>query len=256
MVTPPAVPDPVRRWARRPGVDAMLVKVRKKVEAGHTGDKVQIAVAANDREAVGRMLGIEWELSGKPVLLGRLRDSLAKDGADLIAVLTDVGGPLRDRPAERQMKAQTRERLRSLAVAHLSAMGVPYDVVDLALARRWLGPIESATEVASTLAKVWSALPTRADEAVAAPVVVGLAEFAGRELRDPHALDRSQPLGRAAVRLLAGGYAHLDHQSEPSNARIDAVVAAVGRSLRAAEWRATWAVPASCATRSLRPCWS
>lgn len=62
---PAAVPDTVLGWARRPGAAALLSAARPKAEAGDSGDLVRLAVPAEHRDDVGRMLGVRWELSGK-----------------------------------------------------------------------------------------------------------------------------------------------------------------------------------------------
>lgn len=243
------VPEAVLRWASRPGAATLLAELREKVEAGRTGDRVRVSVVEEHRDDVGRMLGVGWELSGKPVTLRLLRDALTKAGADLTVLLTEVGGPLRDKPAERRLAAHAKESVRSDVVDLLVGAGVLRPVAELAVVRRWLGADPGT--IAGVVAAAWCALPTQPGGSGSQLGTVGLAEFAGKELLDPHALDRAQPAGRAVARLLAATFAWLDH-SGASSVAADAVVGhvledalaaavnAAGSVLRAASWRGTW----------------
>lgn len=234
------------KWARRPGAATLLADVREKVEAGRTGDRVQISVAQEQRDDVGRMLGLAWELSRKPVTLRLLRDALTKAETDLIRLLTELGGQPRDKPAERRQAAYAKGQVRSDVVNSLANAGILRPVAELAVMRRWLGADPQA--VAGVVAAAWSALPTQPGTLDSPPSTVGLAEFAGQELLDPHALDRNQPAGRGVARLLAATFAWLDH-SEASAAAAESVpghslVAAVkagASALQASPWRGTWA---------------
>ncbi|MFC9351715.1 TIGR02679 domain-containing protein [Arthrobacter sp. NPDC057013] len=245
-----AVPEAVLRWARRPGSATLLAEVREKVEAGKTGDRVQVAVVEDQRDDVGRMLGVAWELSRKPVTLRLLRDALTKAGADLTGLLTEVGGPLRDKPTERRLVAHAKEQMRSDVVDLLAGAGVLRPIAELAVVRRWLGADPQA--VAGVVAAAWSALPTQPGGSHSQLDTVGLAEFAGQKLLDPHALDRDHPAGRAVARLLAATFAWLD-QSEAPGGGVEAVmkkvledalaaaaVDAAGSVLQARSWRGTW----------------
>ncbi|MGM9473452.1 TIGR02679 domain-containing protein [Pseudarthrobacter sp. YS3] len=224
--------------------------MREKVEGGKTGDRTQVTIGEEHRDDIGRILGVAWELSGKPVTLRVLRDGLSKAGADLDTLLTAVGGPLRDKPAERRRAAEAKQQLRSESTDLLSDVGVPRPVAELAIARRWLGPEPQA--VASVVAAAWSALPTQPGSTGGQLGTVGLAEFAGQELLNPHALDRDQPAGRAVARLLAATFAYLDHGSACGDAPqavaieavddpLEAAVDSAGAVLRAQSWRGTWA---------------
>lgn len=244
------VPDALLRWARRPGSAALLAEVRQKVEGGKTGDRTQVTIGEEHRDDIGRILGVAWELSGKPVTLRVLRDGLAKAGADLDTLLTAVGGPLRDKPAERRRAAEVKQQLRSEFTDLLSDVGVPRPVAELAIARRWLGAEPHA--VASVVAAAWSALPAQPGSTGGQLGNVGLAEFAGQELLNPHALDRDQPAGRAVARLLAATFAYLDHGPargdvaravaiEAVDNPLAAAVDSAAAVLRAQSWRGTWA---------------
>jgi uncharacterized protein (TIGR02679 family) len=247
------IPEQVLRWARRPGAASLLLAVRGKVEAGKSGDRVQVAVPEGHRDDVGRMLGVAWDLSSKPVTLRLLRDALARDGVDLSALLTEVGGPLRDRRAERRQAADAKDQLRAEAADLLIDAGVPRLIAKVAVTRRWLGPEPRA--VARVAAAAWSALPSIPGGSSPNAEIVGLAEFAGQGLLDPHALDRDQPAGRAVARLLAATVTYLDHPAGPQSRvetgaetaqavaapAVEAAVKAAASVLRARAWRTTWA---------------
>ncbi|WP_423464310.1 TIGR02679 domain-containing protein [Promicromonospora sp. MS192] len=250
-----AVPGSIMRWSRLPGAAALLAAARKKVEAGTTGGRSMIPVAPEHRADVGRMLGLGWEATDAPVKLSLLRDKLADAGVDLDTLLVAVGGPLRNRPAENRQAAQTRQQVRADAADLLAQAGVPGPVADHAVRNRWLGT--DRLTVAKALATVWRRLPHPPGQPAAQIGTIGLAELAGKELGDPHALDRDRAAGRAAARILAATLAYLDEDRSPDTLggynqadtdqddrdpsdRVAIAIAAAKEALRARSWRAAW----------------
>jgi uncharacterized protein (TIGR02679 family) len=244
--SPQPVPEEVLRWARRPGAAALLRTVRTKVEAGKVTDGVRVAVAEGHRDDVGRLLGVNWELSGRDVKLRLLREALARDGTDLESLLTAVGGPLRDLPAEKRAARTSDDSVRAGLLEVLVGAGVADQVADLAVRRRWLSrDLHAAVAVAEKVAAAWLALPRPPGSAPGSDGKVrGLAEFAGQVLLDPHALDRVSPAGRALARIAAASFAVIDTPEDPNAVAVVPLeeMAAAWRDItRASRWRTVWA---------------
>lgn len=237
------LPDWVVNWAQLPGASALLASARKKLEGGGTGDRIKLAVLDKHRSDVSRLLGLSWDATGNPATLGLLRTKLANHDVDLIALLVAIDGPLRNKPAENRQAASARRQLRADTIDRLHAAGIPRPVAELAVARRWLGSnLRTATDALTT---VWRALPNPPGGDKRRVGTAGLAELAGQELLDPHALDRDKPVGRAAARLLAATLAFLDEESDgvparPDHHRVATAISAAKSVLRARPWRATW----------------
>jgi uncharacterized protein (TIGR02679 family) len=215
------IPADLLAWASRPGPAAVLAQARERIERGHRGPGVTVSglsLPAADRVELGRVLGLEWQGSGRPVRLGPLRRALARAGVELERLLERDGGPLRDRPAERALDQRTRAVAEDRLRATLLGEGVAEAVADVAIAERWLGPAVQASEIAADVVAVLRRLP--------APPGTLLAELASEVLGDPHALDRNRRLGRVVLRLHVTSRARLTE------------VARVGEP---AEWRAAWA---------------
>ncbi|MFC8796901.1 TIGR02679 domain-containing protein [Promicromonospora sp. NPDC057138] len=248
------VPSSIMDWSRLPGAAALLAGARKKVESGKTGGRSVLPVAPEHRTDVGRMLGLNWEATDDPVKLGLLRAKLADAGVDLDALLVAVGGPLRNRPAENRQAAETRQQVRADASDLLTQAGIPRPVADHAVGNRWLGT--DRLPVARAVATAWRMMPHPPGLPATRIGTIGLAELAGKELGDPHALDRDRATGRAAARILAATLAYLDNngddnirgdnhraddQDDPTGSgRVAAAVAAAKGALRARPWRAAW----------------
>ena len=194
-----SMPGHVVAWAEQPGPARMLAEARARAEAGRLGPRAQLAIDldADERRQVGRMLDAAWASSGEPVRVSRLRVELARHGTTLEELLL-LGGPLRDLRAERRAAEDAkrddhdrgRDRLLALA-GH----------VDRAVVERCLVGAASWTERAERIAEVVEHLDRRAasgDEPLRLPVL------AAQLFRDAHALDRTQGLGRAVARFLAG----------------------------------------------------
>ena len=196
------VPSALAAWATTPGGRAVLDAVRERGRRGASLDvgALRVSLDAAERADVGRLLGIRWETSGRGVSLGALERALRS--AHGLGVRESVealdGAPLVSRSARRAERVAARDAERARAAEVMSGLGVPEAVLVA-----WLdhpvvprGGDGSLERTAQHLAAVWRAL--REGEAGAR-----LAEVASAVVGDAHALDRSTPLGRAAVLLAA-----------------------------------------------------
>jgi uncharacterized protein (TIGR02679 family) len=248
-VTATKVPAPILSWAVRPGAEALLHVAREKIETGRAGDRSQLPVPAEHRADVGRMLGVPWELSTRAVTLKTLRTALERAGTTLEAVLVELGGPLRNAAAEKAQADDAEAEQRAGVLTTLAQAGISEPVAVMAL--RWVGDRDQAVYNADRVAVAWTALPRRPGETRATPAsrALGLAEFAGQVLGDPHALDRDTFVGRTLVRCLAAMTALATGAVEAAaadssagrDAQLAAAAAAAADAVRAREWRATWA---------------
>lgn len=159
---------------------------------GSAGDLTGVAVhlrglTTDQRAAVDRLLGVRSRGATVGVALDRLDGLLqARLGRRLESVVTDLVGPVRDRPAERSaLDAQWSRLIGHPAVARHPTL------------EAWLTTTR------------WRSLP---DDLVAAldvldrlpqPARVGRTRLAGRILHDAHALDPDQPAGRLVLSALA-----------------------------------------------------
>lgn len=216
-------------WEDLPGTSKALAAARAKIENGATSDQVRLEMdlTTQDRVDLGRRLGMDWELSSKPVTLGRLRSALAQTGSTLEQVLTARGGPLQDLRADKATERAVRTAAIETAYQTLSDAGIAEHVVALARHRRWLGrpDVDDIIGRAQATAALWTTLPAGACR---------LSELADRLYGDPHALDRDRDLGRITARILA--------VSAVQKAAGDVGLAnAAAKALTAADWRQTWA---------------
>lgn len=216
------LPPDLLAWAARPAPAVVLAQARDRLERGFRGPGVAVseaALPAADRAELGRLLGLEWQASGRPVRLGPLRRALARAGVELERLLEHQGGPLRDRPAERAADQHARATAETRLLATLVDGGVAEDVAAVAVAERWFGPALQASSLASDVSAVLRRLP-------ATPGTL-LAELASEVLGDPHALDRNHRVGRLVLRL---------HRITSRGG-----VSEVARVVDPAAWRAAWA---------------
>lgn len=227
----PAVCDQLRHWARLPGPTRVLNAARTTLEAGSTGHRVKVRATLDTagRDQVGRLLGLPWVSSGKPVTLGLLRAACARNGTELVPLIETLGGPLRDRRAEKADADAALQQRRDRTRAALEAAVGAEPVIELVMARRWLGAVsdEALPARAEDLARLLTALP-------AAGAL--LASVAQDVFDDPHALDRDRPLGRAAARTLAALAAYAGGTS--TSAQLAEAADTCGS---AAGWRSAWA---------------
>ena len=190
-----SVPGYLLAWARLPGPARLLAEVRRRRERGWRGDRGEVSLdwSPSERRDIGRFLKADWRESGRGVRASELRQGLRAHGAGLDELLVALGGPLRDLRGERAEAEQARESDRAAGLALLrGAVGDWGDDLTV-VARGILQPAPSWALLAGEVADVLAATgeePRR------------LAELAAALFRDPHALDRSTPLGRACVRSL------------------------------------------------------
>lgn len=187
-------------WARLPGPAKVLAAARQRREAGHgmAGRPLRMALADAERDQVGKLLGTTWVLSGRQVGVKMLAAAIESLGADLDALLTETGGPLRDRAAERAAAQRDADDERALAATALAAVGIPAATVTGWLGRRGLPRAGSGQllELAERCALVWRKLPGPAGSTVLLTVL------AADALGDPHALDKGSAVAAGVLRLL------------------------------------------------------
>nr|WP_315565578.1 TIGR02679 domain-containing protein [Arachnia propionica] len=190
-----SVPGYLLAWARLPGPARLLAEVRRRRERGWRGDRGEVSLdwSPSERRDIGRFLNADWRESGRGVRAAELRQGLRAHGAGLDELLVALGGPLRDLRGERAEAEQARESDRAAGLALLRGAVGDWGDDLTAVARGILQPAPSWALLAGEVADVLAATgeePRR------------LAELAAALFRDPHALDRSTPLGRACVRSL------------------------------------------------------
>lgn len=215
---------PTDRWAAQPGPHKVLTAVRELLQERRTGNGVTVRVelTATERAQVARYLGVEWDTSGQPVNLGRLRAALGRVGDDLLDLLTRTGGTIDDVRGRREQAAARTVATIDAAYTSLTTAGLPDHALHLARKRRWLGTDpDTATRRSHDLQHLWHALPGTGRP---------LAEIANTLYGDPHRLDRDHDLGRIAARLLAAATATADNAAS-----------AADTALTADRWRHVWA---------------
>ena len=190
-----SVPGYLLAWARLPGPARLLAEVRRRRERGWRGDRGEVSLdwSPSERRDIGRFLNADWREAGRGVRASELRQGLRAHGAGLDELLVALGGPLRDLRGERAEAEQARESDRAAGLAILRGAVGDWGDDLTAVARGILQPAPSWALLAGEVADVLAATgeePRR------------LAELAAALFRDPHALDRSTPLGRACVRSL------------------------------------------------------
>ena len=187
-------------WARLPGPTKVLAAARQRREAGHgmACRPLRVALADAERDQVGKLLGTTWVLSGRQVSARILANAIESLGTDLDALLTETGGPLRDRPAERAAARRDADGERALAATALAAVGVPAGTVTGWLARRGLPRAGNGQllELAERCALVWRKLPGPGGSTVLLTVL------AADALGNPHALDKGSAVAAGVLRLL------------------------------------------------------
>ncbi|WP_109529931.1 MULTISPECIES: DUF2399 domain-containing protein [Nocardia] len=215
------LPEGLRGWAALPGPALLVDALGRRIHRGGSleSGSLTLRLTTAQRREVGRLLGVDWEISGRAVTVRALGAALAPHGLTVARFVELLyGGPLpvgREVAAARQ-HAEQLERVRVLDI--LGAAGV-----DAAIAEIWLaGPrtpkpgTGRTVELATAIARVWPSLP-RAGQAKR------LGQLAAETTGDAHALDHNTELGRAVARLIAIG------NGDPPPSR-------PGR-----HWRAVWA---------------
>lgn len=208
-------------WASKPGPAKLLAEVRRRLEQRRLGarSRIELPLTGDERRQVGAMLDAVWAAGDEPVSVSRLRLGLAQHDAELEELLVAVGGPLRDLPAELQGRRaeQEADREQARGILHDLDPRVP-DVVALRCLTsvNIVGRARAIRDVVTSI--------TGEDERL--PVL------AARLFRDAHALDRSQPLGRAVARFLSGADCEVDE---------DGLVTWHDPVGDAEAWRSAWA---------------
>lgn len=195
-----SVPAHILAWAGQPGPAKVIAAARSRAERGRLGPRARLDVelGADERRQVGRMIDVGWAASGKPVTIAQLRRGLAVHRATLEDLLVAVGGPLRDLPAERRAAKEAKADDRGRGLDTLRKLG---GGVDEAVLQRCLVGAASWAERSGEIAAVIRHLD---DRAAAHEMPVRLPVLAAQLFRDAHALDRTEGLGRAVARFLAG----------------------------------------------------
>ncbi|MBF6439264.1 DUF2399 domain-containing protein [Nocardia cyriacigeorgica] len=215
------LPEGLRTWANLPGPAAVLTAIRRRARRGaqlETGS-LRVDLTAEERRQVARVLGTDWEVSGRPVSLKALSRRLADHGLTVRRFVEAFdGAPLvasRDIVAAENLAAQ-QERLRLTQT--LTAAGIADTSIDAWLSAPRAPRLSTgqATALADHIAVVWQRLPWAGPR-------LRLAQLAAITLQDAHALDYSTDLGRAVARLIAA----------------ETGIARPTRPGR--EWRAAWA---------------
>ncbi len=217
------IADHVLAWARLPGPARLLSEIRQRLEAGRCGPRATIVldISPEQRHQIGQLLGVRWQVGDAPVSVQRLREELASHGADLEELLTVLGGPLRNLPAERRAHRASREDDREAGARLLQDLDgrVPLPVI-----HRCLVGAEHRLARAEEIARVVAALGG----------TERLPVLAARLYGDAHALDRARPLGRAVARFFSGGALESAEPREDEPPWVDPVQDANA-------WRAAWA---------------
>ncbi len=190
------------QWVRMSGPLALLHAVRVRAQRGQhteTGTLSALPLSADQRREIGLLLGARWEISGRPV---RLQDVAARLAEHSLSVrqLSEVatGGPIEEYRALRERAAAQAAAERAQAAELLIARGIDQSDVDGWLADPSLPRSGDGglLDMTSRVATVWACLPPNGKP-------IRLAQLAANALHDSHALDASEPLGRAVARLAA-----------------------------------------------------
>ncbi|MGW4279927.1 DUF2399 domain-containing protein [Nocardia sp. NPDC004750] len=215
------LPAGLLAWAALPGPALVVEAISRRIHRGGGLERgsLKVTLTTEQRRQVGRLLGVDWEVSGNAVTLRALGVALAQHGLTVgrFAELLH-GGPL---PvawelAAAQQRAQQREH--RLVLDTLGRVGLSGDIVEIWLAGPRAPKLGSgrAEELAGRIAGVWPLLPWTGP-----PKRLG--QLAAEATGDAHALDYTTELGRTVARLVA------IRSGSPPPAR-------PGR-----QWRAAWA---------------
>ncbi|HEX2301931.1 MAG TPA: DUF2399 domain-containing protein [Pseudonocardiaceae bacterium] len=196
------MPPGLLEWARLPGPDAVLTAVRFRARQGFRTEAgaLQVALTSAQRREVARLLGTPWDVSGKPVRLEYLAAALAEHGFSVLGFVEALdGAPVVDQRRKRAAEQAAAAAERAAAGALLIDAGIPLACVDGWLADSGLPRPGTGelVELAQRVVRVWQRLPGRTGPPVR------LAQLAAALFEDAHALDYSEPLGRAVGRLAA-----------------------------------------------------
>lgn len=218
-----------------PDYQPLWTSARKRLEGNGLsleGTPLRLAgLSDQQRRSISGLLAISAAGHGPmPIRLSTL-DAVLREGAasiDLISLLQAVGGPLRDRRAERSAARSAREDAWALIEHHPTLEGASELVAWVATMRR----TGAATRLAGSPAGAGNLVLTALDLLARLPAEnVRLAVLAAEATGDAHALDRGKPLGS----LMASALAILDTEADDEEDRPDWPTAA------AYWWRRRWA---------------
>ena len=104
------VPRALLEWAARPGAARVLAEVRRRAEQGTLGPRarVEVPLGPAERQDVGILLGIDWQIGSGSPPVASLRTALRRYAVTLEELLVATGGPVRDRAGERRAAAEDR----------------------------------------------------------------------------------------------------------------------------------------------------
>jgi uncharacterized protein (TIGR02679 family) len=224
------IPEALRAWARLPGPAKILAQARQRIEErGTVAGTLDTALTADERQQVGRLLGLRWAASEQKVTVAALERALGERGSNLRS-MAEGDKPLRDRRAERAQARAARDEELENARAALTEAGVAAHVAAwLTALRRPKTTAEPLTALMRQTARAFVRLPGPDQEPVS------LAAFAAQVAGDPHALDKDRELGRI-VALLAEAIT-LD-AAEPGCDLASRISATAATSSE--RWRAAW----------------
>jgi len=208
----PGEPDPARRQLIRerlggPEYAAFFRAVRMRLESAGGGAARTVSLGAlseAERRAVADLHGWRTVPQGRVrVSLAKLDESLRQSAvaAGVAEVLEALGGPLADRPAEREEAARREEQIWARAAGHLGIEARPE-------LRTWLEELRTRGLLRrmARASGVESAVLLRQAVEVAVRVPargVPLSVLAAECTGDAHALDPGRPVAALALRMAA-----------------------------------------------------
>jgi uncharacterized protein (TIGR02679 family) len=207
------LPKVLVEWVARPGPAKVVAAVRERALRGASTETGTLKCALDDdeRREAGRLLGVRWELSGRPVALRDLAEALTRYGLTSLDLVESVYGSIVPRSEERRQAGARAEEELEQARTLLRSSGAPVSwLTDPVLPRAGDG---SLLALVQKVTKVWLALPVEP---------LRLSTFAAQACGDAHALDHDRLLGRAVARLAADAHG-LERPARTGNA-----------------WRAAW----------------
>ncbi|WP_157254173.1 TIGR02679 domain-containing protein [Nonomuraea typhae] len=207
------LPAGLAEWVARPGPAKVVAAVRERAlrSASTEIGTLKCALDDDERREVGRLLGVRWALSGRPVLLRDLAEALTRYGLTSLGLAESVYGLIVPRSEERRRMGALAEQELEEARALLRSGDAPVAwLADPVLPRAGDGTLLALVR---RVVEVWLALPAEPQR---------LAALAARVCGDAHALDHDRLLGRAVARLAADVHG-LERPTRPGHA-----------------WRAAW----------------
>jgi uncharacterized protein (TIGR02679 family) len=203
-----AQPEETLRFLSQPGLRRLWPAVRDRLERlGGARGSVRLAGAGEDeRRAVADLLGLAELPRGElRIRLDRLDRALRESrfGIDLAAAMEILGGPLRDRAAERERERLRWARLWEQAAAHPAVEAWP----DLG---RWLAELRASGLLRRLAPGDPSAAARLLEQALAVLAVLSrpqdglrLPVLANDVLGTSHGLDPGRPVATLVLRALA-----------------------------------------------------